>query len=272
MSCFKIHFLLYLLTFNYKKARMKFKYTIASILFSVFGSMSFAQSNLEIFEQGQTVALNGDTLKVSVAQNDPYYLDFGFIAVRIDITNTASTSKQLTITRTVISEPTQWQDQICWGSGCFDATGDPYMTPTSWAPDLTSGSSFELKPQYDPKNINGVGHYRYYLTDFQNSNEYLDSVDVILTFGTNSIKEQNELDLSFNVSPNPASNFVNISMKNTSEECIVKLIDVLGNEILIDRISGQKKIDVSNLKNGIYFVIVSSKDQKILSRKMIVRH
>lgn len=251
---------------------MKVKYIIASILFTFLSSVTFAQSDFEIVEQGHTTPLNGDTLKVFVAQDDQYYLDFGFVAVHIDVTNTASTSKQLTVTRTIISEPIQWQDQVCWGTGCFDALGDPYMTPTSWAPDLTTGTSFELKPQYDPKNVSGVGHYRYYLTDYQNSNEYLDSVDVMLTFGTNSIKEQKNLDLSFNVSPNPASNFVNITMNNSSDDCIVKLIDVLGNEILSDRIRGAKNIDVSNLKNGIYFVTVSSKDQKVLSRKMIVRH
>ena len=251
---------------------MKIKYFIASILLTVLVSKTFAQSDFEIVEQGHATALNGDTLKVFVAQDDQYYLDFGFVAVHIDVTNTASTSKQLTVTRKIISEPIQWQDQVCWGTGCFDAIGDPYMTPTSWAPDLTTGAAFELKPQYDPKNVSGVGHYRYYLTDYQNSNDYLDSVDVMLTFGTNSVKEQKNLDLTFNVSPNPASNFVNITMNNFSEDYIVKLIDVLGNEILSDQIRGNKNIDVSNLKNGIYFVTVSSKDQKVLSRKMIVRH
>ncbi len=257
---------------------MKIKYFIASILLTVLVSKTFGQSDFEIVEQGHTTALNGDTLKVFVAQDDQYYLDFGSVAVHIDVTNTASTSKQLTVTRTIISEPIQWQDQVCWGGGCYDAIGNPYMTPSSNAPQLIIGTSFELKPQYVPKaqdsknSVVGVGHYRYYLTDYQNSNEYLDSVDVMFYFGTNALKEKKEIDLSFNVSPNPASNFVNITMNNSSEDCIVKLIDVLGNEILSDRIRGNKNIDVSNLKNGIYFVTVSSKDQKVLSRKMIVRH
>jgi len=234
-----------------------------------------AQSNIDIVEQGTSKLLNGDTLKINVDENNIDYQNFGVIPVHIDVTNQNLNSIKIAITRVIISEPTQWQDQVCWGDGCYDALTNPYTTPNTGgfpSPTLDNGVSYELKPQYDPKNIKGVGHYRYYLTEVDNSDNHIDSIDVMLTFGTNSVKNVMNEDFKFTVSPNPANDFVNISIQNSNDEVTLKIIDVLGNEILSERLRNTKKIDVSNLKSGIYFVTIASTDKKVLSRKMIVRH
>ncbi len=251
-------------------------FNILLVAFSLFlTDFIVAQSNIEIKEQGGSVALNGDTLKVSVDENNQDYLNFGVIPIHIDVTNKNVNSIKIAITRVIISEPSQWSDQVCWGDGCYDALTDPYTTPNTGgfpAPTLDNGVAFELKPQYDPKNVKGVGHYRYYLTAVDNGNTHVDSVDVLLSFGTNSIKTINEEGFKFNISPNPASDFVNIAIQNSNEELNLKIVDVLGNEILSDKIKGAKKLDVSNLKSGIYFVTIISSDKKVVSRKMILRH
>ena len=52
----------------------------------------------------------------------------------------------------------------------------------------------------------------------------------------------------------------------------IKIIDVLGNNVYSETLSGNKKIDVSDFKNGIYFVTLESSDTRISNRKLIIRH
>ena len=128
---------------------------IATVSLLLSGTL-VAQSNIDIVEQGTSKLLNGDTLKINVDE------------IHIDVTNQNVNSVKIAITRVIISEPTQWNDQVCWGDGCYDALTNPYTTPNTGgfpAPTLDNGVSYELKPQYDPKNVKGVGHYRYYLTE-----------------------------------------------------------------------------------------------------------
>ena len=64
----------------------------------------------------------------------------------------------------------------------------------------------------------------------------------------------NDLNLIKNVSlyPNPSSEFIQISGLNKIE--IYKIYDVLGAEVLKGEISENKKIDIKNLRQGVYFL------------------
>ena len=72
-----------------------------------------------------------------------------------------------------------------------------------------------------------------------------------LTLNTLSV---NDLNLIKNVSlyPNPSSEFIRISGLNKIE--IYKIYDVLGAEVLKGEISENKKIDIKNLRQGVYFL------------------
>ena len=72
-----------------------------------------------------------------------------------------------------------------------------------------------------------------------------------LTLNTLSV---NDLNLIKNVSlyPNPSSEFIQISGLNKIE--IYKIYDVLGAEVLKGEISENKKIDIKNLRQGVYFL------------------
>lgn len=70
--------------------------------------------------------------------------------------------------------------------------------------------------------------------------------------------------------PNPASNLINLSFKETLIKHEAKLIDEVGNIVLI---SNQKQIDVSKLPNGLYILIIQTnkwqKSQKIILNKYL---
>ena len=51
------------------------------------------------------------------------------------------------------------------------------------------------------------------------------------------------------------------------------IVDALGNVVYNEQIAnGTKSIDVSNFKNGVYFVIIDPSDAKPVNRKLIIRH
>jgi len=50
------------------------------------------------------------------------------------------------------------------------------------------------------------------------------------------------------------------------------MYDVLGNTLLSKKISGSETIDVSEFRNGIYFITMEAKGAKKINRKVIVRH
>lgn len=64
----------------------------------------------------------------------------------------------------------------------------------------------------------------------------------------------------FSVYPNPCNDQLNIALKNT-KDCEVTILDLMGNELIKTR---KSTIDVSEFKNGIYFVRVGNRSLKII--------
>lgn len=65
-----------------------------------------------------------------------------------------------------------------------------------------------------------------------------------------------------NVYPNPANDFIYIGLDEPSE---IHVFDLLGNEVL--HIFAKGKVDVSSLKNGIYFLKADGKTAKLVVKK-----
>jgi hypothetical protein len=79
------------------------------------------------------------------------------------------------------------------------------------------------------------------------------------------------LDLQYgqeiNVFPNPASDFLNIKLR---EESSVKLIDIKGNVVFFSGIFLDGSVDVSNLTPGVYLLDVITKE-KIVQRMIVIQ-
>lgn len=240
---------------------------ITLLLFFIASSL-IGFSQLSIVERTSTIDYASDTLVLNISQANQEYSDFGFISVYFDISNTIST-KDLAVTRKKINVPSQWSDLVCWGIGCYDPDGqDVFTTPSTTC--LTDGTTYLLKPQIVPNDVVGTGHYRYYLVDVNDNNNYVDSVDLMFNFGIANVKNIDK-SITFNVSPNPASDHVFINVDN-NVEMDFKVVDVLGNIVDKDVMNASKKLDVSQYKNGLYFITLSSKDKSMVTRKMIIKH
>jgi hypothetical protein len=67
------------------------------------------------------------------------------------------------------------------------------------------------------------------------------------------------------VYPNPAQNSLQVTLAGNNKILEINLFDLLGKEVLTPK---EKVIDVSNFKNGIYFMQVKTSD-KIYTTKFI---
>jgi Secretion system C-terminal sorting domain len=85
----------------------------------------------------------------------------------------------------------------------------------------------------------------------------------VLNTGINEVAKSDEL-TSVSVYPNPANDFLNIRLENnTSEQTTIEVIDIMGNKISEFQFktacdSVLKKIDISTLPEGMYFLRVNN--------------
>ncbi len=92
---------------------------------------------------------------------------------------------------------------------------------------------------------------------------HLDNITAATTLGVDDI--QNEP--SFEISPNPAKNNLNIRLDNTMRNANVSIYDVLGKKVYSRSLSSvNTSIDVSKWNAGVYLVRISTDNQTLTKR------
>lgn len=90
----------------------------------------------------------------------------------------------------------------------------------------------------------------------------------IATFTTSQIPD-------LEIFPNPADDKLSIYSKSINEKTTIKIFDIIGNELRseqnIQNSASSLKINVSDLANGIYILVLST-DKGSLSQKLIIQH
>ncbi|WP_179345706.1 endonuclease [Winogradskyella ursingii] len=81
--------------------------------------------------------------------------------------------------------------------------------------------------------------------------------------------ETAELDATLNISPNPAKDFVNVSIGNGAVTRI-EIYDVLGKRVFVRKINESMRLDIRSLKSGLYLFKFIQND-KTTTKKLIVQ-
>mgnify|MGYP006140367393 CR=1 FL=1 len=244
-----------------------------------------AQNGIEIYYNGEGADISGGThdayLFASSSDIVPVDANTVLYEPKFIVVNNTGGNQQWRITRKVISMPSSWpDDQLCWPPLCYNTSGDYYMTPhtvNNPAPVIIDGTDqtqnselAELKPRISIDiNNASYAHFRYYITA-AGDNIHVDSVDLTINFSlglNSSVKTAPEM----TVSPNPATDFTTINVTGI-DGATMKIVDVLGNVIAKESISGTKKLDLTNYRNGVYFVMIEAPGIKSINRKLIVRN
>ena len=223
------------------------------------------------FSQGILINMTGDPTDISgttyietitgIAENH-HIVDFL-------VQNTTAIDQAWMVTRRIIEQPPLlWTNSFCWG--VLGVSGFCYSSQAEYSPsallDVPAGGAGTLNTYLDSAFISGTALYRYYIS--LDGINYLDSVDIRInsSLGTNDL----ESTLNVLVSPNPASDKITIATQGTTNG-VAKIIDVLGNVIITTTFNGTNTIDVSELKDGIYFVLVESEGLKPSSQRIVIQ-
>ena len=249
---------------------MKFLFLYLAFFLCFFGLN--AQNTISIEISGTNTDISGQTHEVAITTTDP-------VEVFFDLINNTGSTHQWRITRNKISVPTTWSDFLCWGH-CTDQFGgtcyatnvsDTWTTPSTQSVlfDVDNGECGKLKVTIntDDWTTTGQARYRYYVSD--NGTNFSDSVDLVLSY-TATLKPVKQ-EASVTIGPNPASDNIQITTSGV-EAANIKIMDALGTTISKETIISSKKINVSELRNGVYFIVIEIPGSKTITRKVIIRH
>ena len=96
--------------------------------------------------------------------------------------------------------------------------------------------------------------------------QFCNEMDPLVGISTITQKDNGE----FVIYPNPASQLINIS-GNTADVFEASIFDMSGRNILNQSLTGEKRIDISNLNSGTYLLLLNSNDGSIYRTALYVK-
>jgi hypothetical protein len=242
----------------------KLYFTILLIL----PSFLFAQTTINLQDSEENIS--GGSYEFTASNSNA-------VDVPLEIKNMGSSDADWRITRLRINVPAGWSDLICWGHStdafggtCFSSSqmlGNPWTTPVSSNFTVSPNEYGKLKVTINPEEgATGLGHYRYYVSN--DGVNFIDSVDIKFDYSL-SVQEVEPIKVS--IVPNPASDFIQINLSG-AVTAQMKMVDVLGSEVLNQTVMSTASFDISNFRNGVYIMTFNAPGSKSIVRKVIVKH
>ena len=102
------------------------------------------------------------------------------------------------------------------------------------------------------------------------TSDILGSVNVRVNY-INNVSINTVKSIDFSVAPNPATDVISINAEGVVGGTL-RVVDMLGNVIYVSDFNNSKKVNVSEFKNGVYFLTVQSGNSKGFTKKLVVRH
>ncbi len=236
-------------------------------------AFTFSQDGIVIHVDGQTTDLSGSTHYVVAPSNASF-------DIPLDVENHTGMPRDWRVTRLRIDAPAGWTDALCWGHAtdqfggtCYSSgqmNTNPWTTPAGQTVLFTinDGEYGKLKASVDPADgVYGTAHYRYYIST--TGVVYSDSIDVVVDYvaAVKPIKEE----VGVSIYPNPTSEYVSIQLAGMDQSSF-KMMDAVGNVLLKEVIHGNRKINVGDFNNGIYFLLFETASGRTITKKLVVRH
>jgi len=187
--------------------------------------------------------------------------------------------KTVKVIKTCMSGTAQHTNSFCWGSCyAFVACSQTPWTSLGNEPPIAEGAvNANFTGDCKSQRVCGSTLVKYVFYDITNIS---DSVSVLInySFCTSGIEEE-KIDITqiqfSNAFPNPANSFFSIKYavpsSATNNNIVIK--DMLGNvvkEIFLENNSGNIKIDITELPDGVYFYSLMIDSKIYATRKLVV--
>ncbi len=229
---------------------------------ALFGFAAYAQS-FQMHYEGEVLPDQGTitvTGEASAAE----------IVTEVAVTNISGVPMDVKVKKYDVDLLPNTSTVFCWGA-CFPSY--VYVSPNSILiqPDATCE---EFSAHYQPGGVSGVSFAMYTFFDANNVNDSV-SFNVEFNAGTVGIGEPNHDDRFVSAPyPNPASDQTSIDFNfpegGTGKIVLMNMLGAVVKETAITRVSGTARLDVSDLRDGVYFYSVVHNNQVIETKKLVV--
>jgi uncharacterized delta-60 repeat protein len=233
----------------------------------------------QIYNNPQTICLggsyviNGHNYNTSGVYNDTLQTISGCDSVIV--TQLTVTSVALSVSNTIVQDtlPLTWNIIPNYSSNVTSAKwswGDGSSTVGLYPSHTYAGAgNYSICVTVYATSCNDsatvCNNYNIYKTD--NSNTVI-QVNVVPSVSTN-IKESTNNSYQFSVFPNPATNTLTIA--NISQRTTIRLYDTLGKLVLEKQTEEYLTVDVSNLPQGVYTLLIEDGKNRVY-KKIAIKH
>ena len=197
------------------------------------------------------------------------------------ITNNSNKLLRIKVERVTTNYPSGINDQICWGGICenpepiFNSVRVSKEYEDMSPQQVIAGGGLGFAGYYLPGGNYGTVYFTYTFFDV---NQEVPSSSFVVAFNAKKsvgIKEEKGLG-KFSLSPNPANDYFDLTglKQNVVAGTTVEILNIVGkvvSEKPINNPSEFERIDISELRAGIYFVRVKTENQISETQKLIIR-
>lgn len=163
--------------------------------------------------------------------------------------------------------------QVCFGSNCF--TSSQTITGTVNLGAGNTDTTFKAAPFTFAWGVGDSATWRVTIYNVANPN---DSSSAVITWKENStsINDLQSKDVAYKLYPNPATDVLKISyaFEGTVVNPVIEVFDVLGQKVATHQLvsqSGVLKLNVSNMKAGVYFYSIRSGNETLKTERVMIR-
>ncbi len=239
-----------------------------STIFTLLFAALFAQS-IEITDHNSNVVNFGDTVKYFSSDLNKFPHTLEFTAKN---TNTVD-SNSYKVRQMAISEVPSTLHYFCFGS-CFSPGIN--LSPTGvWIVAGESIATGAFTTDYAAQGHEGTTIIAYSVFDENNPADstyfivkYYVAVDASISSTTSSVTISDAY-------PNPAKDFFFVDYEiNNAQMANIEVVNILGSVVFNQEIStndSRAKINISELKSGVYFYNVIVDGNRLASKKLIIR-
>ena len=242
------------------------KTLLFSFLFSLFMGGLYAQS-LEISYHNEVIT-NDQELNILA---DPQASGPAEVAIKVKNIGNASISVKLRKYDVNLMDGTNVT--FCWGTSCYGP--NTYLSPEAVRLDIQETDS-SFHGDYNHYGKQGTSIARFTFFDEANPS---DSVSVVVNYTVGYLGVNDNINIGLSISnayPNPATttSYVDYKLPKSMTGASLRINSLLGvtiQDIPLNRNEGKAAIDVSKMKEGIYFYSLIVNNSIAQTRKFIVK-
>lgn len=229
------------------------------------GSLTLFAQNISLLTSSGVVN-NGDT--ITYTSTDPHASLVSYMWVK----NNSTQAIPVRVKKIELDTVPGSENYFCWAQCYLPQT---YIGDTlGIAAGFTNKSNFS--GDYDANGNAGKTRIMYV---FYNDNDHNDSIAFVAEYYAGSsvgIAMNKPVSAEARVYPNPAKNAITVEyqLSKLTDNVKFEVRNILGSvvkDIKLNALSGQRKIDISGLQNGVYFYTIRIDDKVVISNKLIIQ-